>query len=323
MTQQAPGKAYREGISLIELYDLFPTEEVSEQWFENVVWGEHRACPHCGSTETHETPKRKPMPYWCKDCRSYFSVKTGTALARSNIGYRKWAMAVYLNITSLKGVSSMKLHRDLKVTQKTAWFMQHRLREAWTMEGGSGFSGPVEGDETYFGGQRKNMSKAKREKLTGRGAKGKTAVAGLKDRESNKVAARVVDETDADTLQGFIVKHTDPKATVYTDDALAYSGLPYWHEAVKHSAGEYVRGEAHTNGIESFWSMLKRAHKGTFHKMSPKHLNRYVQEFAGRHNIRESDTLSQMRDTVARLAGRNLFYRDLIRDNGRDSMARA
>ncbi len=221
MTQQAPGKAYREGISLIELYDLFPNETEASEWFEQVVWGEHRCCPHCGSTSTHETPKRKPMPYRCKDCRSYFSVKTGTAMARSPIPYRKWAVAIYLCMTSLKGVSSMKLHRDLGVTQKTAWFMLHRIREAWAMESGNGFSGPVEGDETYFGGQRKNMSKAKRKGLTGRGAKGKTAV-----------AARVVEETDADTLQGFIVDYACGDATVYTDEALAYSGLPFEHETV-------------------------------------------------------------------------------------------
>lgn len=318
-----PGKAHREGISILELYEMFPDEQTSEQWFEQVVWGEHRCCPHCGSTNTSETPNRKPQPYRCKDCRSYFSVKTGSAMSRSPIPYRKWAVALYICMTSLKGVSSMKLHRDLGVTQKTAWFMLHRIREAWAQETGNGFSGPAEGDETYFGGQRKNMSKAKRKGLTGRGAKGKTAVAGLKDRASNKVAARVVEKTDAETLQGFLVDYLCGDATVYTDDALAYSGLPFKHESVKHSVGEYVRGEAHTNGIESFWSMLKRAHKGTFHKISPKHLNRYVQEFAGRHNIRESGTLAQMCVVTAALVGRRLMYRDLIRDNGLDSTARA
>ena len=119
-----------------------------------------------------------------------------------------------------------------------------------------------------------------------------------------------------------MTERTEPEATVYTDDAKAYDGLPRVHETVKHSVGEYVRGKASTNGVESFWSMLKRAHKGTFHKLSPKHLNRYVQEFAGKHNMRESGTLTQMRDTVARLVGRNLLYRDLIADNGLSSGAR-
>ena len=145
----------------------------------------------------------------------------------------------------------------------------------------------------------------------------------MKDRDSNKVTARVVDDTDAKTLHGFVADHAAPGAMVYTDDAAAYKGMPFEHESVRHSVGEYVRDMAHTNGVESFWSMLKRAHKGTFHKISPKHLNRYVQEFAGKHNIRESGTLAQMRDTVAQLVGRNLLYRDLIADNGLASGARS
>ena len=159
---------------------------------------------------------------------------------------------------------------------------------------------------------------------TGRGSAGKTAVASvLKDRASNQVRAKVVEKTDAETLQGFVIDHADASATVYTDDAKAYKGLPFAHESVKHSIGEYVNNQAHSNGIESFWSMLKRAHKGTFHKISPKHLNRYVQEFAGKHNMRESGTLTQMRDTVARMVGRNLLYRDLTAANGLSSGARS
>ena len=179
----------------------------------------------------------------------------------------------------------------------------------------------MEVDETYFGGERRNMSKAKRKAMNkGRGPVGKTAVVGVKDRDSNEVRAEVVQRTDGATLQGFVREHTEPGATVYTDDAAAYRGMrEFDHEAVNHTVSEYVRGQAHTNGIESFWSMLKRAHDGTFHKMSPKHLQRYVSEFAGKHNIRDSGTLAQMRDTVAGLVGRNLLYRDLVADNGLSS----
>ena len=145
----------------------------------------------------------------------------------------------------------------------------------------------------------------------------------MKDRDSNKVTARVVTDTDAATLQRFVTEHAAPDARVYTDDAAAYKSIPFDHESVRHSVGEYVRDMAQTNGVESFWSMLKRAHKGTFHKISPKHLDRYVHEFAGKHNIRDSGTLAQMRDTVARLVGRNLLYRDLIADNGLASGARS
>ncbi len=289
---------------------MFPDEESAVKWFEEIYWPEERCCGHCGSTNTHETPNRKPMPYRCRDCRRYFSVRTGTALQSSRLPLRKWAYAVYIYVTNLKGVSSMKLSRDLKVNQKTAWYMMHRLRKSWDESGLEELAGPVEADEAFFGGKRRNMSKAKRKSLTGRGAVGKTAVAGIKDRASNQVQARVVENTKSETMSRFIMEHVKPGTTIYTDDALTYQALPN-HETVKHSVGEYVRGKAHTNGVESFWSMLKRAHMGTFHKISAKHLNRYIAEFVRRHNIREMDTLEQMRHVVAGLVGRRLMFRDL------------
>ena len=244
----------------------------------------------------------------------------------SNIGYQKWAIAIYLCLTSLKSVSSMKLHRDLEISQKSAWHMAHRLRKAFSENGGV-FSGPVEVDESYFGGRRKNMSNAKRKELaeadTGRGAVGKTAVVGIKDRATNQVLAKVTESVAAPALQGFVVAHTAPDATVYSDDASAYARLPRAHQTVRHSVSECVRDQVHTNGVESFWSTLKRAHKGVFHKFSPKHLDRYVQEFAGKHNIREADTENQMRTLVERMDGKRLRYADLIADNGLDSGARS
>ena len=325
MAKKAPGKAHREGLTIVELMDMFPTEEAATEWFESVVWPDgERHCGKCGSTRTSEVPNAKPMPYWCTDCRSYFSVRTGTPIARSNVPMRKWAIAIYLCLTSLKSVSSMKLSRDIGVKQATAWFMLHRIREAWAGDDDDQLDGPAEVDETYMGGKRRNMPKAKRRQLEGRGAIGKTAVVGVKDRDTNEVRAEVVDFTDGETLKGFVREHVAPGAVLYTDEAAAYKGMPEFdHEAVNHSVGEYVDGMAHTNGIESFWSMLKRAHKGTFHKISPKHLQRYVSEFAGKHNVRDSDTIAQMRDTVARLVGRNLLYRNLIADNGLSSGARS
>ena len=320
---KSPGKAYRDGINLIQLFAMFPNEESAERWFEATLWPGGRCCGHCGSIRTREVPNAKPMPYWCSDCRSYFSVRTGTVIARSNVPLRKWAIAIYLCLTSLKSVASMKLHRDIGVSQKTAWFMLMRIREAWAAEDDDLYEGPVEADETYVGGLRRNMSTKRRKGLTGRGSVGKTAVAGLKDRATNRVTAKVVRSTNKETLQTFVTERTEPDATVYTDESASYPGIPRTHEAVKPSIGEYVRGKASTNGVESFWSMLKRAHKGTFHKLSPKHLDRYVKECAGKHNIRELGTLAQMCDTVARLIGRNLLYRDLIKDNGLSSGARS
>ena len=324
MAKKAPGKSHREGLTIVQFMDMFPTEEAATEWFESVIWPDGRHCPKCGSLRTRDASHAK-MPYWCTDCRSYFSVKTGTAMQRSKIPLRKWAIAIYLCLTSLKSVSSMKLQRDIGVSQPTAWFMLHRIREAWGDVDGEPFDGPVEFDETYFGGKRRNMSNAKRKELSGmgRGAVGKVAVVGAKDRATNKVSAKVIDNADTETLHDFVADNTDPDAVVYTDDAAAYNGIPNPHQSVKHSVSEYVKGMAHTNGIESFWAMLKRAHKGTFHKISEKHLQRYVSEFAGKHNVRDSDTLVQMRDTVARLVGRNLLHRDLIADNGLSSGARS
>jgi len=319
--------ATREGITLVQLMDMFPTEEAATAWFEECLWPRERHCGKCGSLRTREVPNAKPMPYWCTDCRSYFSVRTGTPLARSNVPMRKWALAIYLCLTSLKSVAAKKLARDIGVNKNTAWFMMHRIREAWGEDDGEPFDGPVEVDESYFGGKRKNMSNAKRKALreagAGRGAVGKTAVVGMKDRATNEVRAEVVAATDAETLQDFVEENTEADATVYTDDAAAYRGVEREHEAVKHSVSEYVRGMAHTNGIESFWSMFERSYHGTFHKLSPKHLHRYISEAAGKHNIRRLDTLAQMRDVVARLVGRNLLYRDLIADNGLPSGARS
>ena len=158
MTFQAPGKSFRKGMSLFEIQDLFPDEDAARKWFESVVWGDCRACGHCGAMNTSAVPNAKPMPYWCPDCRSYFSVRTGTAIEKSRVPLRKWAIAIYLELPSLKGISSMKLHRDIKVTQSTAWFMLHRIREAWSDDDRGLFSGPVAVDETFMGGLKRTST---------------------------------------------------------------------------------------------------------------------------------------------------------------------
>ena len=326
MARNAPGKHYRKGLSLVEITRMFPDDDTARAWIESVRWPDGPVCPHCGSTRITHPVAHKTMTHRCKDCRKWFSVRTGTPMQSSKLDLQIWVLAFYLLNTGLKGQASMKLHRDLGVTQKTAWHLAHRIRESWNESGGL-FDGPAEADETFIGGKRRNMSNAKRKELAeagaGRGTVGKSAVIGVKDRGTGRVAARRISQTDGSALRGFVREHLTPGATLYTDEAAGYKGMSeYDHEAVNHSVGEYVREMAHTNGMESFWSMLKRGYQGTFHKFSEKHLDRYVCEFSGRHNIRPRDTLDMMKSVVIGMVGKRLRYRDLIADNGLDSGAR-
>ncbi len=320
--KKAPGKYWRKGLSLIDVVNMFPTDEAARDWFEEVRWGGEPACPNCGSVNVQSGAKHPSMTHRCRErkCRKFFSVTTGTAMQSTKLSLRVWALAIYLMTTELKGRASMKLHRDLGISQKAAWHLAHRLREAWDTKQASPFAGPVEVDETYIGGLERNKHRSKKLKA-GRGPVGKTAVVGAKDRETGQVAARVIRRTDGETLKGFVEEHSELEATVYTDEARAYRGMNRRHESVKHSVAEYVRGMAHTNGVESFWSMLKRAHKGTFHKLSAKHLQRYVNEFCGRHNIRELDTIDQMRVVARGLEGKRLRFKDLIAPTGESAKA--
>ena len=320
---KAPGKAFRAGISLIELFEAFPDNATAEAWFTEQRWPDGKPiCPHCGHDDVQAGAAHASQRYRCRhrECGRRFSVKIGTVMEGSNIKLQKWAIAIYLIVTSLKGVSSMKLHRDLKITQKSAWHMAHRIRAAWNGDMADLFDGPVEVDEAYFGGKERNKH-ADQKLHAGRGTVGKVAVAGVKDRETNRIRAAVVPTTRKRDLHSFVANRVQLGATLYTDELASYRGLPN-HATVNHGVGRYVSEQAHVNGMESFWSMMKRGYYGTFHRMSPKHLDRYVDEFSGRHNIRRDDTIDQMGSVAHGMVGRRLRYRDLIAPNGRPSGAR-
>ena len=225
--------------------------------------------------------------------------------------YQTWAIAVYLFCTSLKGIASMKLHRDLDVTQKSAWHLAHRIRKAFFSNKKRLFEGPVEVDETFIGGKNKNRHASKKQKNT-QGGRGKTILAGVKDRATGQVSTGVVPDRKAETMEKFIADRVSPDAIVYTDDHRSYRKIPHRHESVNHSAGEYVRKMVHTNGIESHWSLLKRGITGTFHHLSDKHFDSYADEFDARHNFREMDTIAQMACVIRSMIGKRLKYADLI-----------
>lgn len=301
-----------ETISTFEFFNKFPDEESARLFFEGRRWGGIPVCGHCGSSNVVECKDHRPMPYRCRDCRKHFSVRTGTVLAESRLPLQKWLLAIFMLTSARKGVPSTQMSRELGITQKSAWFLSQRIREVWLGSPTNPMSDRLQVGETYIGGSERNKHSS-RKLRAGRGTVGKLIVIGGKD-ENGEVRASVIDDTKAKTLQGFVVKNLKCGSMVVTDNHAGYDGLEikgYKHIKINHTIGEYVRNMAHTNGIESFWSLLKRGYYGVYHYMSKKHLNRYINEFAFRHNTRRLGTIGFIHATIERMPNNRLTYRRL------------
>lgn len=300
--------------SLLQVLDFFKDEATCKNYIAQQRWGGTVACPHCGSTKVYTTNRG----FTCgeKLCAKKFSVTSGTIFENTKISLRVWIAAMYLCTAHKKGISSLQLSRDLNITQKTAWFLLHRIREMLVTDTQEQLTGTVEVDETYVGGKKINKHKSVRAKLKdGTGYVNKTPIVAMLQRDGTIVTV-VSPIANGDTIKPFIYKHVAPGATVITDGFSAYTGLDktYTHEVVNHTDNEYVRGTFHTNNIEGFWSQLKRGIIGIYHQVSPKHLHRYAHEFGYKYNTRKQLDTVRFEQSVGRCNGIRLRYSDLIKD---------
>ena len=300
-------------ISTFQLFKMFPDQETARLYLESRLWPNGPQCPVCGLGE--RVTVRKGGYYRCNQCSEDFTVRTGTIFERSHIPLHKWIYAMYLLVTARKGISSLQLSKEIGITQKSAWFMLHRLREAC----GGNFKklrGIIEIDETYVGGLEGNKHENRKLKA-GRGPVGKKAVIGMRERgKDGRTLAFVAEDVDLPTVHTAIYKHVEQGSTVHSDEARVYDGIGglfFNHATINHSAKEYTRGDVTTNSIESVFAVLKRGLIGVYHHASPKHLGRYVNEFAFRlneGNVRRM-TLDRLNDFITGTRFKRLTYKRL------------
>jgi len=294
--------------SIIELLKVFPDEQSCIEHLEILRWNGYVVSPFDATSKVY---KCKGNKYKCKNTGKYFNVKTDTMFDNTKIELQKWFLAIWLVTSHKKGISSLQLSRDLDVTQKTAWFILHRIRRCFGIENNNDLDNNVEVDETYVGGKNKNRHKNKKVKGSqGRSAKDKTPVVGMVER-GGKINARSVEDVKKKTLTREVVACVKKSANLYTDEWVGYNGVAklYRHAMVNHGAGEYVNGDAHTNTLEGFWSLLKRGIVGIYHFVSRKHLQAYVDEFVFRHNTRHNTEGGRINFLLANMGVRTTYRR--------------
>lgn len=312
-------------LNLVTIAKYYSDEGEAYKFLESIRWADRQVCPHCGSIDRSiflepkggvrktRTGKISARRVWkCLDCREQFSVLVGTIFEGTHIPLFKWLLAFHMLASAKNGIAAFELHRTLHISVESAWFMAHRIRFA--LEGEptkEKLTGIVEADETYFGGAAKNMHRFDRErKIKGRGPAGKTSVVSLVER-GGSVRSQVVADVSGKTLGDVLRKHAAPSATLMTDTAGAYGEVGdefTSHETVNHTAGEYVRRNAHTNTAEGYFSQLKRSIDGTHHHVSEPHLHRYLGEFDFRYNTRKMGDGERMIKAIEQTTGKRLEY---------------
>lgn len=305
--------------TLLEAIRYFSDPDACLNFLIPLRWPDGITCPRCESKEHSFLSTRR---LWkCKGCKKQFSVKVGTIMEDSPIGLDKWLAAIWLIANAKNGISSWEVHRALGITQKTAWFLLHRVRLAMQTGTFRKLSGEVEVDETFIGGKARNMHKDKRaEKIHGTGGAGKAIVIGVLEREGqerkSKVRTKVIPDTKRSTVQAEVRANVELGTLVCTDALPSYKGLSpdYVHEAVDHAV-EYVRGNVHTNGLENYWSLLKRCIRGTYVSVEPFHLFRYLDEETFRFNEREDNDGERFTKVAGALGGKRVTYQKLTGKN--------
>jgi transposase-like protein len=303
--------------TLLEAVKFFSDATVCREFLAALRWKNGPICPNCNSDSVIVLATRNI--YKCRSCKKQFSIKVGTIFEDSPIGLDKWLPAAWLIINCKNGISSYEIARDLHVTQKTAWFMLHRIRLAMQTGTFEKLSGVVEADETYVGGKAANMHAYKLTQLKARGlvragTEGKAIIAGLLERHSGKARVKVMPNVRAYHIRTNVIEKVEKGSTVYTDSLRSYRNLPvdgFVHDFVDHTE-KYVRDNVHTNGMENFWSLFKRALKGTYVSVEPFHLQRYADEQCFRFNQRELNDLERFLIVMQQIVGRRLTYKELI-----------
>jgi transposase-like protein len=302
--------------SFAQMLSALPTDESCREYLEAIRWSGAPVCPHCGTANTNhyklKTKGEFKGLYKCRDCKERFTVTVGTMFEGSHIPIRKWFIALYIFSSHKKGISSHQLASDLGITQKSAWFMLGRMRAAFSIDKPTDLGSVVQADESFVGGKNKNRHADKKaEESQGRSTKDKTPVLGMVG-STDKVHTTVVADTKAKTLKPIIENLVSNGSIIVTDEWQAYKGLAnnYAHIVVNHKENQYVSGAFHTNGIENFWSLLKRGIYGIYHHASPKHLHRYCDEFAFRFNARKES--NNERFNFPLINSPKLTYQELI-----------